>query len=218
MSIADPGPHHKIDLATWERTELFRLFSGFTEPYHGVCLRLDCTEAFAFAKANQLSVFLTFVHCALTAAHRVENFHHRIVDGEPWRYERIDGGCAVGRPNGTIGFAHYQFSENILEFAPRASAEVERVKNRTDLERYPHTNVIRFSTLPWLDFTSLSHARNFAVEDAAPRITFGKMTEAEGRRTMPVSIHVHHALVDGLHLAHFADELQKRLADPGAAV
>jgi chloramphenicol O-acetyltransferase type A len=56
----------------------------------------------------------------------------------------------------------------------------------------------------------LSHA------DSAPRITFGKITEADGRCTMPVSIHAHHALADGLHVAQFVDRFQHFLDNPDA--
>jgi chloramphenicol O-acetyltransferase type A len=68
--------------------------------------------------------------------------------------------------------------------------------------------------LPWFDFTSISHARDFSHEDSAPRITFGKITEADGRFTMPVSIHVHHALADGLHVAQFVEKFQCCLDSP----
>jgi len=91
---------------------------------------------------------------------------------------------------------------------------VERVRGRDDLERFEGINLIRYSTLPWFDFTSISHARDFSNDDSAPRITFGKITETAGRRTMPVSIHVHHALADGLHVAQFADLFQKLLDAP----
>jgi chloramphenicol O-acetyltransferase type A len=205
---------HKIDLDTWERRALFNFFQPFSEPYHGVCIRVDCTEAYNYAKQHRLSVFLSFLHRSLVAAQQVENLRTRIINGEPWRYEAVNGGSAVGRPNGTIGFAHYRYHEHIREFVTDASVEVERVRARDDLERYPEADLIRYSTLPWFDFTSISHARDFSQEDSAPRITFGKMTEADGRRTMPVSIHVHHALADGLHVAHFVDHFQKLLAAP----
>jgi chloramphenicol O-acetyltransferase type A len=48
----------------------------------------------------------------------------------------------------------------------------------------------------------------FSVDDSCPKISFGKMTNHNGKRTMPVSIHVHHALVDGLHLGQYIDCLQ----------
>jgi chloramphenicol O-acetyltransferase type A len=95
-----------------------------------------------------------------------------------------------------------------------ASIEIERVKQRTDLERYPGQDLIRFSVLPWFDFTSISHARDFSRDDSAPRITFGKISETDGRCTMPLSIHVHHALADGLHVAQFVEKFQLSLDTP----
>jgi len=205
---------HKIDMETWERREVFNFFRAFTEPYHGVCLRVDCTATYRYAKQHGLSVFLSMLHRSLVAAQQVENFRTRIVDGSAWIFDEIDGGSAVGRPNGTIGFAHYPYRAGIAEFVTEASVEVARVRQRNDLERPPQVNLIRYSALPWLDFTSLSHARDMAKEDSAPRITFGKMTEADGRRTMPVSIHVHHALADGLHVAQFVEQFQRLLDAP----
>ena len=208
------GTKRRVDLETWERREIFNLFSTFAEPYHGVCLRLDCTETFRYAKQHRLSVFLSLMHRSLVAAHMVENFRTRVVDGEVWRYDRINGGSAVGRPNGTIGFGHYNFRDGIREFVAEASLVVEQVKQRDDLDRYSEPNLIRYSVLPWFDFTSISHARDLSANDYAPRITFGKITEKDGRSTMPVSIHVNHALIDGLHVAQFVEYLQRFLDEP----
>jgi chloramphenicol O-acetyltransferase type A len=204
----------QIDLEKWERTALFQLFSGFSEPFHGVCLRVDCTESFRFAKLSRVSVFLTLVHRALVAAQQVENFRTRIVDRAAWRYATIHGGSAVGRPNGTIGFAYYPYQPDVLGFVQKASLEVERVKNRRDLERYAGQDLIRFSVLPWFDFTSISHARDFSGGSSAPQITFGKITESGGHHTMPVSIHVHHGLADGVHVAQFVENFERYLAAP----
>lgn len=214
MQTVFPSERQKIDLVTWERAPLFNFFKEFTEPFHGVCVRVDCTETYCCAKQHGYSVFLSMAHRALVAAQQVENFRTRIVKGEPWLYDEVHGGSVVGRPNGTIGFAHYRYHENLGEFVKAATPEMERVRQRNDIERYLEPNTIRFSTLPWLDFTSLSHARNFVFEDSAPRITFGKMIEADGRRTMPVSIHAHHALADGLHVAQFVEHLQALLDAP----
>jgi chloramphenicol O-acetyltransferase type A len=192
----------------------FQFFPRLQRTPHGVCLRVDCTATYNFAKSEGLSVFLSLLHRSLVAAQQIENFHTRIVDGTVWRYEVVNGGSAVGRPNGTIGFAHYPYRERIAEFVSEASIEVERVRQRDDLERPENANLIRYSTLPWFDFTSISHARDFSHEDSAPRITFGKITESAGRRTMPVSIHVHHGLADGLHVAQFVDQFQKLLDEP----
>src|SRR5580700_5645855 len=151
----------RIDLDTWERRALFELFNAYSEPYHGVCLRVDCTETFDYAKDRRMSVFLSLLHRSLLAANKTENFKLRVVDGAVWAYETIHGGSAVGRPDGTIGFAHYAYKPQLMEFVREASIEMERVRGRSDLERYDGQNIIRYSVLPWFDFTSLSHARDF---------------------------------------------------------
>jgi chloramphenicol O-acetyltransferase type A len=208
------GSRRKINLETWERRAAFHFFKDFTEPYHGVCLRVDCTATYRHAKQHELSVFLSLLHRSLVAAHQVENFRTRIVDGDAWLYEQINGGSAVGRANGTIGIGHYQFHARLDEFVREAAIELDRVRQRDDIERYPEANVIRYSVLPWFDFTSISHARDLSHADSAPRITFGKITETGGRCTMPVSIHAHHALADGLHVAQFVDKFQRSLDAP----
>jgi chloramphenicol O-acetyltransferase type A len=204
----------QIDMETWSRRPLFELFNGYSEPYHGVCVRVDCTETFRYAKDQRVSVFLSLLHRSLVAANKTESFKLRVVDGAVWAFETIHGGSAVGRPNGTIGFAHYAYRPQLMDFVREASVELERVRDRSDLERYAGQNVIRYSVLPWFDFTSISHARDFAVRDSAPKITFGKITEADGRRTMPASIHVHHGLADGSHVAEFVEHFERALAAP----
>jgi chloramphenicol O-acetyltransferase type A len=208
------GESVQIDLKTWERAPLYELFGSFSEPFHGVCLRVDCTEAFRYAKDLRISVFLTLLHRSLAAANQVENFKTRIVDGAILKYTTIHGGSAVGRANGTIGFGYYVYQPELVEFVREASLEVQRVKQRNDLERHVAQDLIRYSVLPWLDFTCISHARDFAMRDSAPKITFGKITDTGGRCTMPVSIHAHHALADGLHVAQFVEQFERYLAAP----
>jgi chloramphenicol O-acetyltransferase type A len=204
-----------VDLEPWERRVVFQFFKDFEEPYHGVCVRIDCTATFDYAKQHGLSVFLSLMHRSLVAARQVEQLRTRIEGETVWLYDHLNGGSAVGRPNGTIGFGYYQFQESLQEFVAEASLELQRVRGRVDLERRPTNSLIRYSVLPWFDFTSISHARQFKHSDSAPRITFGKITDLAGRRSMPVSIHVHHGLADGLHVADYLGRFQQCLDAPG---
>src|ERR1700744_5443630 len=110
------GSRRKIDMETWERRAAFHFFKDFAEPFHGVCLRMNCTATYRYARQHRLSVFLSLLHRSLIAAHQVENFRTRIVDGTVWLYEQIHAGSAVGRANGTIGLGHYQFRPRMDEF------------------------------------------------------------------------------------------------------
>lgn len=65
--------------------------------------------------------------------------------------------------------------------------------------------VIHGSSLPWLWFTSDSHPRRLPAESSVPKTTFGKADDT----TMPVSVDVHHALMDGLHAARFFQRFEE---------
>lgn len=200
---------HKLDIENWARKEHFLFFNQFEEPYYGVNVTIDCTNAYRTAKAKGISFFIYYLHKALEASQLIEPFRMRVEDDEVYVYDVINGGSTVGRDNGTFGFGHYKYYPSIEEFSAETRKEMDRVKLRSDLERSPGQDLIRFSALPWIDFTALSHARSFSFRDSAPKISFGKMTEKDGRRTMPMSIHVHHALVDGLHVGQYIDCFQQ---------
>lgn len=42
-----------VDLENWNRKEQFQFFSKFTEPFFGVTVKVECTQAYAKAKKNQ---------------------------------------------------------------------------------------------------------------------------------------------------------------------
>ncbi|RPE12496.1 chloramphenicol acetyltransferase [Chitinophaga lutea] len=200
----------EINIAVWERADQFRFFSSFTEPFFGVTVRIDCTQAYRYAKENNLSFFLVYLYQALKAANRTEAFRYRITDGRVFLFDQVHASPTINRPNGTFGFAYMDFHEGEAEFYAAAQQEIDAVQQSTGLiPAVAGENVIHFSAVPWLDFTSLSHARNYHFPDSCPKISFGKVTEENGVKTMPVSVHVHHALADGFHVGQFVETFQE---------
>ena len=199
---------HKLDIATWPRREHFEFFKTFEEPYHGICTTFDCTAAYNFTKASGISFFLYYTYQSLAAAQQIEAFRLRLEDDEVFVYDRIDGGAAIDRPDGTFGYGYLPYTDSLEDFLATANLEVARIRATTGLPRTTQNNLIRYSVLPWTDFTALTHARLFSRADSCPRITFGKMTQQGATRRMPIAINVNHALVDGLHVAQYLDALQ----------
>jgi chloramphenicol O-acetyltransferase type A len=205
----------KLDLDIWNRKDHFLFFKQFDEPFYGVTVKLDCTAAYNFAKEKGVSFFLYTMHRALAAANNLQPLKLRIENDEVYIYDRIDAGSTIGRNNGTFGFGYITYTDVFDEFIVTANKEVEKVQSSNELVRSNVNNIIRFSALPWIDFTSISHARMFSQPDSCPSISFGKMTQKKnGKRLMPVSVHVHHALVDGLHVGQFIDLFQELMNSP----
>lgn len=203
---------HPLHLATWSRRAHFEFFRSFDEPFFGVCAEVDCTRAYETAKTRNCSFFLYYLHASLVAANMVESFRYRILDGKVWIYDQVNASPTINRPDGTFGFAYMNFETDFDTFLINARLEMERVKHSPGLEpAIAGENVIHYSALPWIRFTAVSHARSFNRQDSIPKITFGKMTEVEDRKILPVSVHVHHGLMDGYHVGLFLDHFQRML-------
>jgi chloramphenicol O-acetyltransferase type A len=203
---------HQLDMASWARRDHFAFFNKFEEPFFGVCVEVDCTRAHAFVKESGISFFLYYLWCALKAANEIESFRYRI-DGEAvWIYDEVHASPTINRPDGSFGFAYMDFHDDLIVFLQTAAAERDRVQNSTGL--FPATsgeNVLHMSSVPWLRFTGISHARSFSFPDSCPKIAFGKMTEVNGRLLMPLSVHVHHALMDGYQVSQFISSFETAL-------
>ena len=199
----------KLDLNSWNRKEHFLFFKQMEEPFYGITTTIDCTQAYTKAKAIGISFFSYYLHKTLSAVNAVENFRYRIIEDEVYVFDVIDASATVMREDKTFGFSYMAFTENVNEFAQIVQTEIDRIQTTTGVftREYPE-NLIHFSALPWINFSSLSHARSFTWPDSCPKISFGKLTDEKGKKTMPISVHVHHGLVDGYHVGLFLEQLQ----------
>lgn len=202
----------ELNIDKWARKDHFHFFRKFEEPFFGVTVEMDCTEAYETAKKSDVSFFLTYLHKALKAANEVEPFRYRIAGEEIRIYDKIDASPTIDRPDGTFGFSYMAYHEEFDVFYSAAQKEIQRIRQSSGLDpAISGQNVIHFSALPWINFTSVSHARSFSFEDSCPKISMGKMTLKNQRRVMPVSVYAHHALVDGIHVSKFLEKYQNYL-------
>ena len=200
----------KLDLNTWNRKEHFLFFKQMEEPFYGITTTVDCTKAYAKAKELGVSFFSYYLHKTISAVNAIENFRYRIIEDEVYVFDVIDASATVMREDTTFGFSYMPYTENPIDFAQIVQTEIERIQTTTGVftREYPE-NLIHFSALPWINFSSLSHARSFSWPDSCPKISYGKLLVENGKKTMPISVHVHHGLVDGYHVGLFLDTLQQ---------
>lgn len=205
---------HELDLANWPRKEHFEFFSKFEEPFFGINTVIDCTIAYETSKKKGVSFFLYYLHKTLIAVNAVENFRYRISEGTIYIHDTINASATLTREDNTFGFSLMDYHTDFETFSTNATAEIERVRNTSGLftRSFEEDNIIHFSAIPWIDFTALSHARSYSFPDSCPKISVGKMTlHPDGKRTMPISVHVHHGLMDGYHIGAFLNHLQEAM-------
>ena len=208
-----------LDIATWSRRDAFAFFRTFDKPYFNVCTRLDVAPLKRFiADAGGGGLALAYHFIALRLANRIEPFRYRLEGGQVRVQPQVGGSTTVLREDGSFGFADFDDGPSFARFAAQASAAIEATRSgRAPFEPKPEDSArIHFTTLPWIHFTSFSHARNWGREDSIPKLAFGRI-EVDGERAwMPLSVEVHHALMDGLHVGQFVQAFEAALADPVA--
>ncbi|RYU91482.1 chloramphenicol acetyltransferase [Mucilaginibacter terrigena] len=201
----------KINLDTWYRKHHFAFFNAFEEPLFGATVNIDVTIAYQKAKEQGVSFFLYYLHCILTAANKVEEFRYRVENDEVFLYDVVNTSTTISRPDSTFGFSYIDYHPDLGQFVAGAQLEIERVQSTEGLEIRPVYNVLHVSAIPWVNFTGLTHARNFTFKDSMPKISLGKVTEHDGKKSMPVSVTVHHGLMDGRHVGQFINTFQELL-------
>lgn len=200
----------KIDIENWSRKDHFHFFKKFDEPFFGFVVQVDCTRAYAVAKERGYSFFLYYLHKSLTAVNEVEAFRYRMDGNTVLIHDVAHASPTITRQDGTFGYAYFDFEKDFVLFSEKAKVEIERVQLSKGLEpAVSGENVIHYSSIPWIDFSGLSHARMLSSGDSIPKICFGKMMEDATSKRMAMSVHAHHALMDGYQVAQYIDLFQK---------
>lgn len=207
----------KLDIENWNRKEHFHFFKNFTEPFWGTTVQVNCTEAYKYGKQHGISFYALYTYAITRSINETENLRYRILGDEVWVFETIHLSSTIGRTDGTFGFSFVKYSTDFEVFTGNLKSEIEEVNKCSGirfLDEAKRLDYIHFSTIPWFEFTSLSHARNHGFADSVPKISVGKFFTENDTIFLPVSIHVHHGLADGYHVGLFFETLQKLLLMP----
>jgi len=210
---------HYLDLDSWVRRDTFNFFRDFDKPYFNVCTSLDVTNLIEFLKRHSdFSVSLTYHYLALRIGNEIEPFRYRLREGKVLVHDVIHGGTTVLLPNESFIMAYFDYDEDYEKFMRAAMPAVAAARQAGKFDPRVEDDAIHFTTLPWMSFTSFSHARNWGREDSVPKISFGRFTADRERVRLPISVEVHHALVDGLHVGRFLSRLEEAFLNPESAL
>ena len=209
-----------IDTETWSRRHLFQLFKGYDEPFFNVCAEVEVTPLLDFTRAENLSFFVAYHFLSLKTANEVEPFRYRMRGDRVLVHDHVDAGAIVLLPDESFTFVYFDLDDDFKRFHAGAEAIIERAlaePPRLDA-REDRDDLIYHSVIPWVSFTSISHARDSKRQSGIPKISFGKYRKVGGRIMMPVSVEVHHALMDGLHVGRYFERLEGYFSDPRSAL
>ena len=202
----------RIDLDAYPRRNHFNHFCAMAYPYAGVTVDVDVTDLLALCREKGYSFYLMVLHAVALAADDVPEFRRRIDHGGIVEYDECPTSHIELKPDGTYAYCTLRHHMPLADYL--AQAEVARTAAREggSIEEEDDVQSMYFiSTLPWLHYTQLIQPVACG-EESNPRITWGKyQANDKGRMMMPLSVLVHHALADGIHIAKFYEAFNQQM-------
>ncbi len=204
-----------IDIESWKRKDHYNFFKGFDYPHFNICGNVDITKFYSYIKENEIPFFISFLYVTTKAANDIKEFRYRIREDKVVEHEIVNPAFTVMGEGELFSFCKSKFVNEFNDFKTSASNEIEKIKNNIIIEDEPGCDDLLYMTsIPWVSFTGATHPIQMNPVDSIPRIAWGKYFEESGKIKLPLSVQVHHALVDGLHVGQYFNAIQEILDNP----
>lgn len=201
-----------VDIENWNRKTIYEYFKDYQDPFFNLTANLDVTELYHFCKEKKLSLSLANLFYTLQTANEIREFRIRLKNDRLVEFEKIHATMTISQPDETFSFCYFEMQENVFEFDEAGKMAVEKfTKAKTFNVMRDRFDLIYSSVIPWVSFTSFKHASRLDNKFTIPRMVWGKMFDDAGRKKLPHSVEVHHALCDGFHVGKYFVSLQEKL-------
>jgi chloramphenicol O-acetyltransferase type A len=206
------GIMREINIETWKRKKHFEVFSQFDHPHFNLCTNVDISLFLEVIKDRQLSFTISMVYLLAKTANSIPEFKHRILKDKVVEYPIVHPSTTILTDDELFSFCTIPYREDFGRFYTQAEVQIQQVKADLTLEDEPgQHNLLYMTSIPWVSFTNMLHPTHGHPADSVPRIAWGKYFKVGEKVQMPLSVQVHHALMDGIHLGKFFTQIQSML-------
>ncbi len=205
-----------IHLDNNHRKKHFEFFKKMNHPHFNICANVNISAVLPFLKKNALPFTPTLVFLVAKTANLIPEFRQRIREDGIVEHELVHPSFTVLTEVADVfSFCEVPFQKDFKSFVEQASIQIAKRKEYPSLEDAEGRDDYLFlSSIPWVSFTSFQHAMAYHPSDSVPRIAWGKYFEENEVVKLPISVQVHHALVDGRHVGHFFQKIQELVQFP----
>lgn len=200
----------ELDIDGWPRKSTYEFFRNFEDPFINITANVDVTSLYQFSKKNSLSFALTALFCSLRAANEIREFRIRLFEGRLVEFDTIHATQTILNSDETFSFSYFEMKDDVFEFDSFGKAALAKYKGLRSFDvEVGRCDLIYYSVVPWVSFTSIKHATRHDNTQTIPRIVFGKMFEEGAVRKMPMSVEANHMIMDGIHVGKFFVRFQE---------
>lgn len=213
---------HIVDIRTWERKDNYNFFRGFANSWISITGEVDCTEAYAAAKASGRSFFLHYLYAILRAVNEIKELRYRWdKNGQVVYHDTVDVISPIAVPGKTFYTVRIPYHKDFCTFYEKARQIVTSIPEDGDpygtdkqIASQGDFDVFLLSATPKLYFTSITYTQQSVGHPLDyPLMNAGKAITRAGRLYMPIALTVSHAFVDGAHISLFFEKVEQILRE-----
>ncbi len=202
----------ELDIKKWPRKATYEFFKDYEDPFFNFTANIDVSLVYRFCQKNDLTFSLTLLYYSLVTANQIREFRIRLVDGRLVEFDRIHATQTILNDDETFSFAYFEMMDDVFEFNRSGKEAREKYKALKTFEvESDRSDLIYYSVIPWVSFTSFKHASRLDNSQTVPRIVFGKIFDDSNRKLMPLSVEANHTIMDGFHVGKFFTNFQEIL-------
>ena len=206
----------KIIFENPHRQKHFEFFNTMSHPHFNITANVDVTHLFPFLKKNKLPMTSSMVYLISRVANEIPEFRWRIREGKVFEHETVQPSFTVFTEAADVfSFCTVDYEKEAKNFIRKASEKGKKMRTNPSFEdEFGRDDFLFLSSIPWVSFTSFEHAMRHHPSDSIPRIVWGKVFEMNGKMQMPLSVQVHHAVVDGRHVGKYFQKIEEIAMNP----
>ncbi|MCE5285892.1 MAG: hypothetical protein LLG02_08615 [Pelosinus sp.] len=208
---------YAIDMVTWPRAQTYNYFTKMvTTTTYSITVTMDVTILRNILKNKGFKFFPTYLYLITRAIGNQQEFRMALQAGVLGYWDYLNPYYPVFHDDDkTITFLSTEYDEDFKIFYQRYIKDLQQYENSHGImSAKASANNYIIACIPWFTFNSLSMHLQNAENYYAPIFESGRFTEKDGVTTMPLSITVNHATVDGYHIKVFLEELQRTMNQP----
>jgi chloramphenicol O-acetyltransferase type A len=213
--VSQPEP---IDLASWNRAELFAHYRTAVPCTYAISVEVDVTELTAALRNSSRKTYAAQAWALAAVVNRHPEFRLTVdAEGRPATWPVLHPSFTVFNPaRETFAAVWTPFQEDFAPFDEQMAELLAKHRDATTMfpqgELPPDTFDI--SSLPWTSFTSFDLHIKSGWEHFLPIFTLGRHVERDGRTLLPLAVQMHHAAADGFHVARLINDLRALVCEP----
>jgi chloramphenicol O-acetyltransferase len=208
---------HSIDRDSWGRAPYFYYFTKMLPTGYSLTVDVDITNTYNRIKKDGRKFFPAYLYLASRLITRQQEFRIAECDGRLGYYEVLHPSYATFHEDDkTMSCMWTEYASDFETFYGNYAEDQKKYAGNHGIlakTEIPDNNYM-IGMLPWTQFTSYNPIPFAGGSSYFPVLQGGKFFEKDGRKMMPFSVTVHHAVADGYHVGLFLQRFQEGMLHP----